>query len=278
MPEGDTIFRAARALNRALAGRIVTRFESVFPALTRVDEDHPLAGRTIESVGSRGKHLLMTFSGDLVLHTHLRMNGSWHLYRPGQRWHRPRRDMRIQIATEEVVAVGFNIPVAEFLDEQALGRHRDLRSIGPDPLAGDFDADAVRAGMRARGSRAIGDVLLDQRVIAGIGNVLKSEVLFLAAADPFTPVHALSEAALARVVAVAREQLAANVLEREHTLIAGAGRRTTRSMNPHEKLWVYGRGGRPCRRCGTPIAWRRTGVDARITFWCPQCQVAAGHD
>src|SRR5437667_5861530 len=123
MPEGDTIFRAAQTLQRALAGHRVVRFESVFPALTRVDTAHPLAGRTIEAVASRGKHLLMTFSGDLVLHTHMRMSGSWHLYRPGERWQRPVRDMRLIVATAAYVAVGFTIPVAEFLSGRDLHRH-----------------------------------------------------------------------------------------------------------------------------------------------------------
>src|SRR5687768_16732541 len=112
MPEGDTIFRAARTLDRALAGRVITRFESVFPHLTRLDVDHPVRGRTIERVTSRGKHLLMWFSGDLVLRTHMRMNGSWHIYRPGERWRRPRHDMRIVIATEAFEAVAFTVPVA----------------------------------------------------------------------------------------------------------------------------------------------------------------------
>src|SRR6266850_7631169 len=115
MPEGDTIFRAARTLHRVLAGKVVTRFESVFPAITRVADDHPIVGRTIESVTARGKHLLMTFSPDLVLHTHMRMNGSWHLYRPGERWQRPRCDMRLLVATRGFEAIGFNVPVAEFL-------------------------------------------------------------------------------------------------------------------------------------------------------------------
>src|SRR5215212_9553540 len=120
MPEGDTILRAAQALHRTLAGRVVTRFESVYPALTRINEDHPIVGRTLESVTARGKHLLMAFSGDLVLRTHMRMNGSWHLYRTGARWQRPARDMRIIVGTDHAVAVGFNVPVAEFLTHREL--------------------------------------------------------------------------------------------------------------------------------------------------------------
>ena len=120
MPEGDTIFRAARAMNQALAGKKVKRFDSVLPKLTRIDEDVPLAGRTIESVNSAGKWNLIRFSGDLILLTHMRMNGSWHLYRPGERWQRPRSDMRIVIETADFVAVGFNVPVAEFHTEESL--------------------------------------------------------------------------------------------------------------------------------------------------------------
>src|SRR5689334_4761386 len=122
MPEGDSIFRAARTLHRALAGRTVTRFDSVFPRLTRVDTDHPLRGRTIDLVEARGKHLLIWFSGDLVLRTHMRMHGSWHIYRPGERWQRPRHDMRIVIETGGIDAIAFNVPVAEFATAATLAR------------------------------------------------------------------------------------------------------------------------------------------------------------
>src|SRR6185503_8652309 len=132
MPEGDTIFRTARTLHRALAGHVVTRFESVFPRLTRIHEDHPITGRTVQSVTSRGKHLLMAFSGDLTLHTHMRMNGSWHIYRAGERWQRPLRDMRIVVGTEQFVAVAFTVQVAELLSPRELERHPQLRQLGPD--------------------------------------------------------------------------------------------------------------------------------------------------
>src|SRR5262245_45606092 len=145
MSEGDTIFRAAHTLNRALAGKVVTRFDSVFPALTRVADEHPIVGRTVESVSSRGKHMLMTFSGGLTLRTHMRMNGSWHIYRPGERWQRPARDMRVLVATEDFVAVGFSVPVAELLSDRDMARHRQLRALGPDVLDASFDADDARA-------------------------------------------------------------------------------------------------------------------------------------
>jgi endonuclease VIII len=272
MPEGDTIFRTARTLQRALGGHVVTRFESVFPALTRVAVDRPIVGRTIESVSSRGKHLMMMLTGDLILHTHMRMNGSWHIYRPGERWQRPRDDMRLLIATDLFVAVGFNVPVAEWLSARDLIRHRELRSLGPDPLDPAFDPTEALSRIRTSGSVAIGDALLNQRAMAGVGNVLKSEILFVAGIDPFAPVASLDDAVVARVIGVAQDLLKANALQPSQALSAGFGRRTTRSMNPAAKLWVYGRGGKPCRRCGAMIHTKKTGADARITFWCPQCQ------
>src|SRR5882757_1807287 len=132
MPEGDSIYRAAQALHRALAGKTVTSFETVLPKLARVDEDTPLKGRTIERVISPGKNLIIEFSGDLHLHTHMKMNGSWHIYRPGERWQRPHRDMRIVIETADFVAVAFTVPVAEFHTGRSLARQSDLRSMGPD--------------------------------------------------------------------------------------------------------------------------------------------------
>jgi endonuclease-8 len=273
MPEGDTIYRAAVAMHRALAGRVVTRFESVYPAVTRVADDRPIVGRTIESVSARGKHLLIAFSGDLVLRTHMRMNGSWHLYRAGIKWQRPARDMRVLVGAGDVEAVGFNVPVAELLTARELARHTQLSALGPDLLDPAFDPAEAARRMRARGSDAVGDALLNQRVLAGIGNVFKSEILFLAGVEPFTPVAALSDADIERLVAISHEQLAANVLTRSQTLTPSIGRRTTRSLDPNKKLWVYGRGGKPCRRCGAPILARKTGLDARLTYWCPRCQV-----
>ncbi len=282
MPEGDTIFRAAVTLHRVLSGKEVTRFESVYPALTRVADDHPIVGRTIESVSARGKHLLIAFSGDLVLRTHMRMNGSWHIYPAGARWQRPAREMRVLVGTRDAVAVGFNVPVAELLTARALAQHRQLRALGPDllsdaggsPRSGPepFDRLEVIRRLRARGGDTIGDALLNQRVVAGIGNVFKSEILFVARIDPFARVSSLGDAELARLVAVAREQLAANVMGRSQTLSPAIGRRTTRSLDPREKLWVYGRGGRRCRRCGALIHSKKAGVDARLTYWCPACQ------
>jgi endonuclease-8 len=272
MPEGDSIFRTARALHRALAGAHVSRFKSVLPALTRVDVDHRLAGRHIESVSARGKHVLMTFSGDIVLHTHLRMNGSWHLYRPGERWQCAARHMRIVIETENVVAVAFNVPVAEFLSSRDLLRHPQLQALGPDPLDRSFDRAEVVRRMREHQREAIGDALLNQRVLAGIGNVLKSEVLFVAGIEPFGAVSDCSDADLERIVDTAKRLLETSVMEGSRTLSVATERRTTRALDPTATLWVYGRGGKRCRQCGTPIRASKTGTDARLTYWCPTCQ------
>jgi endonuclease-8 len=271
MPEGDTIFRAARTLHRALTGKKVVRFESVYPALNRINEDRPLLGRMVDSVTSRGKHLLMAFSGDLVLHTHMRMNGSWHVYRTGERWQRPIRDMRVLVAAPDIIAVGFNIPVAELLSPRDLARHPQLSRLGPDLSDGSLDRDLVRQRMRERGTSAVADVLLDQRVLAGVGNVLKSEILFVAGVNPFTRVETLDDEAVGRVLDVSRRLMKMNV---EPSSASGArlGRHTTGRMNPFEKLWVYGRGGQPCRTCGSRIRSRKTGSDARLTYWCPTCQ------
>ncbi|HEY1912912.1 MAG TPA: DNA-formamidopyrimidine glycosylase family protein [Vicinamibacterales bacterium] len=272
MPEGDTIFLAARAMHRFLAGHVVTRFESVYPSLTRVAEDRPIIGRIIESVAARGKHLLVAFSGDLTLRTHQQMNGSWHLYRHDARWRMPVSDMRVIIGTSDVIAVAFRIQIAEFLSGRELARHRQLGALGPDLLHADFNASEVIRRMHANDSVAIADVLLNQRVLAGIGNEFKSEILFVAGVQPFTPVIELSDADLQRILDVARTQLADNVTPRSKALTTVRGRRTTRSMNPAARLWVYGRAGKACRRCGAPIQSRKTGIDARLTYWCPRCQ------
>jgi len=281
MPEGDTIFRAARTMHRVLAGRRVTLFDCVYPAVTRVAEDHGVVGRSIDGVTSRGKHLLIGFSGGLTLLTHMRMNGSWHLYPDGARWQRPRSDARIVVGCDGVVAVGFAVPIAELLTERRLRRHHALAALGPDLLAPAFDrgdaAEIVRRA-RAHGRGAIGDILLNQRVVAGIGNVFRSEILFLAGMNPFRTADALSDAAIAGIVETARGLLAAGVMMPAQTLSRATGRRTTRSLDPDEKLWVYARGGRACRRCGTTILSKKTGPDARIVYWCPGCQPAIAAD
>jgi endonuclease VIII len=276
MPEGDTIFRSAAVLRRALAGARVLRFETALAQVAREDRERRIAGRTVESVDAAGKHLLIRFSGGAVLRTHMRMNGSWHLYRPGERWRRPRASMRIAIETARWVAVAFDVSVAEWIPAAALARHPALARLGPDLLAPGLDAEEAARRLRARPDAEIGDALLDQRAVAGVGNVFKSEILFLAGLDPHRPVRSLGDDDLRRVVSIARRLLRANVepppgAPRTWT----GGRRTTGRSDPSHALWVYGRAGQPCRRCGSRIAFTRRGQAARGTYSCPACQPAA---
>jgi len=272
VPEGDSIFRAARTLNQALAGKVVVRFESMLPLLNRVHEDHPLTGRTIDSVKSVGKHLLMQFSGGLTLRTHMRMSGSWHIYRPGEPWQRPRRDMRIVLATSDFEAVGFNIPVAELIRDSRVASEMS-RAVGPDLLDEVFDAGEALHRLRAQATSEIGDALLNQRAMAGVGNVYKSETLFSARINPFIRVEQLTDDQLADIIETARKLLRVNVTAASAPLTTYIGlRRTTGRDGPDERLWVYGRARRPCRRCGTAIQVRKQGRDARLTYWCETCQ------
>jgi endonuclease-8 len=202
----------------------------------------------------------------------MRMNGSWHIYRAGERWRRPRTAMRIVLTTDEYVAVGFDIPVAEFLTARDLRRHPGLNRLGPDLLSAGFDEATALARFRLAGNRPVGDVLLDQRVMAGVGNVFKCEVLFVSGVEPFRPVSAITDEEARTLIGVARDLLGANVVEHGSRGALRAHRRTTRFMNPAASLWVYGRGGKPCRRCGTPIECRKQGESARLTYWCPKCQ------
>jgi endonuclease VIII len=296
VPEGDSIFRAARTLHRALAGHVVTRFETAYAHLARVDADAPIAGRTIVRCESAGKHVLIFFSGALALRTHMRMNGSWHLYRQGERWWRGPQTMRIRIDTADWVAVAFDVPVAEFVNEPELARRGPVAALGPDLLAGrrgtssdlalgegggsakdlplQFDRQEAIRRLYACGAMPIDRALLDQRVLAGIGNIFKSEVLFVSGVHPDTPASALGEERLGQLVDVAQQLLRMNV-----AVGSGSGITTVRSLRqsigragPDDRLYVYGRAGRPCRRCGTPVMMRKTGADARSTYWCPSCQ------
>jgi endonuclease-8 len=273
MPEGDAIFRTARTLDLALAGRVVTGFTSVFPALTRIDTDAPLVGRAVDRVWAQGKHVLIGFSGGLSLRTHMRMSGSWHVYRPGERWQRPGHDMRIVIETDAFVAVAFLVPVAEFITDHALGRAPALRSLGPDLLGDEFDEATAVARLRADDALPLGEALLDQRAVAGIGNIYKSETCFVARVNPFTPVSALDDEQIRHVLTVARRLMKMNVDPRApNGIVTYRGLRPDRQADPGGRHWVYGRRGLPCRRCGSPVRSGKQGLDARTTYWCEQCQ------
>jgi endonuclease VIII len=274
MPEGDTIFRAARTLERAMGGQVVTGFESVLPKLTRRDFDLGVAGRTVAKVESQGKWLLMHFSGDLILLTHMLMSGSWHIYRPGEDWQRRPLDMRVLVKTEKIWAVAFNVPIAEFHTQDTLRRRPGFRKLGPDVLGAEFDAAVSAAKLRANGDLEVGVALLAQSIVAGIGNVFKSEVCFACRVHPFRRVASLCGEELDGLMTTARKFLLMNVRESSgDQMVTVTGMRTTTGgMDPAERLWVYGRRGKACRVCGTAIESFKQGPEARTTFWCPSCQ------
>jgi endonuclease-8 len=259
MPEGDTIFRTATTLRRVLDGREITAFEA--PGRRG---PLPLPGERVARVESRGKHLLIAFEGGAILHTHMQMDGTWHVYRPGERWWHPRSRARVIIRTADMVAVCFDAPVVELLTAPELERHPQIRALGPDLCYDDPDIDeALRRMASLDPATPVGVAMLDQRVAAGVGNVYKSELLFACGVDPFAPIGDLDEPTRRRLFETASRLLRLN--------LEGGPRRTVR-----EGVAVYERGGRPCRHCGTLIQSRRQGETGRSTWWCPSCQPPAG--
>lgn len=258
MPEGDTILRSARNLDRWLRGQQVTAARSI--VLGTVAER--LVGRTVESVEARGKHLLMRFDADLVLHTHMRMNGAWHVYRAGARWRRPAAEARLVLEAGPRIAVCFSAPVVELLTGRDEAGHPALRTLGPDVLhdAPDF-AEVLRRVRAMPGDTAVGELLLDQRVAAGIGNVYRCESLFVERVYPFAPIATLDDDRLDRLFRTASRLLQHNVARVGRDVGGGA-----------DRPWVYRRTGRPCRRCGAAIVSKRFGELARTVYWCPNCQ------
>ncbi|MDE3200146.1 MAG: Fpg/Nei family DNA glycosylase [Acidobacteriota bacterium] len=279
MPEGDTLFRTARALSRALVDQPITGFRSALPRLTSFHHNTPITGRCVTAVESRGKWLLMHFSGGDTLVTHLLMSGSWHIYRPGERWQKPQHHMRIVLETARFHAIAFRVPVAEMHTAATLARHPRIPQASLDLLDPTFDADEAAARIAQCASEEIADVLLHQHVLAGVGNEFKSEICFVCGVHPFARVASLTGADIAHIVAAAHRLLHANVQEDSGDTIVtyrGLHRRTTHASDPKESVWVYGRAGEPCRKCGARIESRKQGPDARVSFWCPQCQLMPG--
>lgn len=253
MAEGDTILRAGRRIEAALGGQeLAVRAGNGGGRAARVER---LDGRRLERVETRGKHLLLRLEGELVLHSHLGMSGSWQVGERGERWRKPASAAWAVLSGERAEAVQFGGPTLRVLSASALRRDPTVARLGPDVLAPDFDASAVATRMRsAAPDRELGDALLDQRLLAGVGNIFKSEACFAARADPWQPLEALPEDRLAAVLEAARSLMLESV-ER--------GRPTAS---------VYHQAGRPCPRCGAPIAARGQGEANRRTYWCPRCQ------
>jgi len=265
VPEGDTVWLAAKRMHEALAGRVLTSSDFRVPQLATTD----LAGRVVREVVPRGKHLLTRLSAEgghagLTLHTHFRMDGTWHLYRPGDRWRGgPAWQVRVVLENAEWQAVGYRLPVVELLetaDEAEVVGH-----LGPDVLSDDWDADEAVRRLLADPEREIGMALLDQRNLAGLGNLYRTEVLFLRGLTPWTPVGDVSD--LAALVEKGRRLMLANRGHWEQS--------TTGSLRRGEHHWVFERTGQPCRRCGTRIVTAEQGAAprARLSYWCPRCQL-----
>jgi endonuclease-8 len=239
-------------------------------------------GRMVEKVESRGKWCLIFFSGDLILVTHMLMSGSWHLYRTGERWRMGRSRMRVVIRTEGWEAVAFNVPIAEFHTVRSLERSSQVPKLGPDILSEEFTVEGGVARLVAYGREnpeaEIAVVLLNQRVLAGLGNVYKSEVAFAAGVNPFRAMKTITPREMEAMVEVSQRYMKANVIDGAGDgIVTYAGsRRTTHSSRREERLWVYGRQGQECRRCGAAIMMRKQGVQARSTYWCPECQPWVG--
>jgi endonuclease VIII len=258
VPEGDTVWLAGYRLRKALTGERITRSDFRVPRYATAD----LSGRRILDISSRGKHLLWRLEEGLTLHSHFKMDGSWHLYRRGQRWRSPSFQARVVLDTQRWQAVGFRLAVLDLIPTD---RESDVVGhLGPDLLGEDWDpAEAVR-NLGARANVPIGEALLDQSIVAGLGNVYRSELCFLWGVDPWTPVAEVSD--LPGLVDLARRVLQAN----RHS-----GRQVTTGVDrPGRTRYVYGRGGKACRRCGTPV--RRTDQASyglkRVIYWCPSCQ------
>ncbi len=254
MPEGDTVWRTARHLDEALTGLVLTQTDVRVPAYATVD----LSGQTVTGTVARGKHLLTRIGGRHTLHTHLKMEGAWHLYRPTTRWRRPGHQARVVLRTDAWVAVGFSLGITEVVrrDEE----ERVVGHLGPDLLGPDWDEEEALRRLRADPGRPVGEALLDQRNLAGIGNMYKAELCFLSGVHPATSLSAVPD--LERMVRRARQLLEANKDRVEQT--------TTGDLRRGRTLWVYARGGRPCRRCQTRILEAELG--GRTTPWCPRCQ------
>lgn len=255
MPEGDTLWNHAAALSPALTGRRVTDLR-----IHRNRKKGPRPGVSVADVEARGKHLLISFDDGVILHTHLQMTGVWHLYRPGQRWRRDPGAMRALVAVEDAVAVCFSAPTVGLYHPAEPGE-RPWDRIGPDLCAGDCDFDEIDARLaQIDPDRQVADVLLDQSIAAGIGNVYKSETLWFSRVNPRMPVGLLEHSSQSDLYRLATRLLRQNL---------GRSRRQTFRNG----LAVYGRGGRDCPRCHQRIVSAEHGADlVRVSYWCPRCQ------
>lgn len=265
MPEGDTIFRSAVVLRRAIDDGLI---EAADVNEAAIDAEH-LVGATVASTEARGKHLLMHLSNGRVIHSHMGMNGSWHLYHPGDAWQKSAKSaalamrVRMRAASAMIDAVCFAPEILEVLTADQVVRHPYLRRLGPDLLAPQIDFAECIARFRVHNAVPLGEAVMNQTITSGVGNVYKSDVLFIHRFDPFAPVVRYSDEELTALLETSRRLLIQNT----------AGHfRQTRFRGDGQRLWAYGRDGQACFECGGVIQVRRQGDAGRTTFWCPTCQ------
>jgi endonuclease VIII len=272
VPEGDTLFRIASALAPRLTGQAVRSLVLRHQTIDR------LVGHRITKVEARGKHLLVFFDEGTALHTHLRMGGTWHLYAENERWKRSPVSATVVLAAADIVAVCFRAPVARLVRATLLAGDSLVGRLGPDLCAEAFDADAALGRLRRLDGAELGDALMDQHLVAGIGNVYKSEVLFHERLDPFAPVRSYSDEELSRLLAFARRIMVANATAKGGAAGPSALFAHTRTTHVARRmgegpLAVYRRAGEPCYACGGAIRMERQGEARRSTYFCPSCQV-----
>lgn len=265
MPEGDALYRFAARVDAALRGKPIraarTQGPGPVPAVERI------VGTTCSGAWSRGKNLFISFDNGLVLRSHLRMYGTWHVYRPSEPWGRPAREARLVLEVDDAVVVNFSAPVIELLELRAIEHHRPVASLGPNLLDDNFDPREALARLRhpLRADLTIGDALMDQGVMAGVGNIWKHETLFRCGTYPWLRVRELDDDALMALIETA-----------QHLLRASVGKPNRWGLERRPEMFVYLRAGQPCRRCGSHLRTARQGVDIRFTTWCPNCQSPPG--
>ena len=261
MPEGDALFRFAEKLRGPLEGKVILAARSHGPGpVPRVEK---IVGQRCTAVRSQGKNMLISFENGLALRGHLRMYGTWHVYAPGEAWTRPEREARLVLEVDGAVVVNFSAPVIELVEERSLGYHSPIANLGPDLLDDNFDIDEALLRLRhpTREMLTIGDAIMDQRAVAGVGNIWKNESLFHARMNPWRRVSELSDDELLHLMGKAQALLRASV-----------GKENALELKRRPTMYVYMRGGQPCRRCYSRLRTAPQGVDMRHTAWCPKCQ------
>jgi endonuclease-8 len=270
MPEGDTIHSAARRISAALVGRRITSIETPHPRFALDRWPDRLDGQSVRAVDAHGKHLFIRFEHGMTLHSHLRMTGKWGVYRRGERWRRSPRRAWLVMRTDEHEVVQFDGPVLELMTDSRTRFDRRIAALGPDVLADRLDEAGFLRRLRDDDqSRGIGDAVLDQRNLAGIGNVWKSEGCFLAGVDPWRALHEVSDEEALGIVRQVRPLMQVSA-ERGGRIVSYRPERPNKRGDT--RTWVFERTGLPCRRCGTVIRARGQGDDNRTTYWCPGCQ------